>query len=108
MTLEHYDPSDNFSPSDESDEESISADDLNEKLESSKDIDIDIPIDSIEEQEVADDPVRLYLHEIGKVDLLTAKDERVLAEKIEASKRVKEIRQEHTTKHGKPPTAGEV
>ena len=108
MTLENYDSSDDFSPSDESDEESISTDDLDDKLNTSKDVDIDISIDNVEEQEVADDPVRLYLHEIGKVDLLTAKDERVLAEKIEASKRVKEIRQEHTNRYGKAPTAVEV
>lgn len=108
MTLENYDPSDDFSPPDESDEEPIPADDLDDKLSSSKDVDIDISIDNAEEQEVADDPVRLYLHEIGKVNLLTAKDERALAEKIEASKRVKEIRQEHTTRYGKAPTAVEV
>jgi RNA polymerase primary sigma factor len=108
MTLENYDSSDDFSPSDESDEESISTDDLDDKLNTSKDVDVDISIDNVEEQEVADDPVRLYLHEIGKVDLLTAKDERILAEKIEASKRVKEIRQEHTTKYGKAPTSVEV
>jgi RNA polymerase primary sigma factor len=108
MTLENYDSSDDFTPSDESDEESISTDDLDDKLNTSKDVDIDISIDNVEEQEVADDPVRLYLHEIGKVDLLTAKDERVLAEKIEASKRVKEIRQEHTNRYGKAPTAVEV
>jgi RNA polymerase primary sigma factor len=108
MTLENYDSSDDFTPSDESDEESISTDDLDDKLNTSKDVDIDISIDNVEEQEVADDPVRLYLHEIGKVDLLTAKDERVLAEKIEASKRIKEIRQEHTNRYGKAPTAVEV
>ena len=108
MTMEHYDSSDDFSPSDESDDESISTDDLDDKLDSSKDSDTEISLDNIEEQEVADDPVRLYLHEIGKVDLLTAKDERVLAEKIEASKRVKEIRHDHATKYGKSPTAVEV
>jgi len=108
MTLENYDSSDDFSPSDESDDDSISTDDLDEKLSSSKDVDIDVSIDNVEEQEVADDPVRLYLHEIGKVDLLTAKDERVLAEKIEASKRIKEIKQEHTTRYGKAPTSVEV
>lgn len=108
MTLEKYDPSDDFSPTDESDEESISTDDLEDKLESAKDVDIDVAIDNVEEQEVADDPVRLYLHEIGKVDLLTAKDERILAEKIEASKRVKEIKQEHTAKYGKAPTSVEI
>jgi len=31
------------------------------------------------EHEIIDDPVRMYLHEIGKVSLLTANDEKVLA-----------------------------
>jgi RNA polymerase primary sigma factor len=61
-----------------------------------------------EAQETADDPVRLYLHEIGKVHLLTGRDERVLAKKIEAAKRIKEIKQYHSQSYGKPPTATET
>ena len=37
----------------------------------------------LEGAEVLDDPVRMYLREIGRVHLLTSKDERVLARKIE-------------------------
>ncbi len=36
--------------------------------------------------EVLDDPVRMYLREIGRVRLLTSKDERSLARKIEGGK----------------------
>ena len=36
-----------------------------------------------ESMEVLDDPVRMYLREIGRVRLLTSKDERILARKIE-------------------------
>jgi RNA polymerase primary sigma factor len=60
------------------------------------------------EQEAADDPVRLYLHEIGKVRLLTARDERDLAKKIELAKRLKEIRQALQGPQGQPPTPAEV
>ena len=34
-------------------------------------------------EQPVDDPVLMYLHEIGKVSLLTAKDEKVLASKLE-------------------------
>ncbi len=62
----------------------------------------------IEEQDVADDPVRLYLHEIGKVSLLTGKEERVLAQKIEAAEHIKRIRQDYLHQYGKAPSATEV
>ena len=35
--------------------------------------------------EVLDDPVRMYLREIGRVHLLTSRDERVLARKMGAA-----------------------
>ena len=38
--------------------------------------------------EVLDDPVRMYLREIGRVNLLTSKDERVLARKMEGGKHI--------------------
>ena len=59
------------------------------------------PLELLEgqEQEAADDPVRLYLHEIGKVRLLTARDERELAKKIELAKRLKELRRAHEEQH---------
>ena len=62
----------------------------------------------VEEQEVADDPVRLYLHEIGKVHLLIAKDERILAQKIEAAKRIKEIRLDYLESYGRSPSVVEI
>src|SRR4030042_104164 len=43
------------------------------------------------EHETIDDPVRLYLHEIGKVSLLTANDEKALASKIEEAKYLEKI-----------------
>jgi RNA polymerase primary sigma factor len=44
-------------------------------------------------QFVDEDPVRLYLHEIGRVPLLTAIDEKLTARKIEIGKRVSAVRQ---------------
>jgi RNA polymerase primary sigma factor len=43
-------------------------------------------------QEVEEDPIRLYLHEIGRVPLLSAKDEKITARRIEVGKRVSTIR----------------
>jgi len=41
-----------------------------------------------EEPELGDDPVRLYLHEIGRVPLLKASDEKIIARRIEIGKRI--------------------
>jgi RNA polymerase primary sigma factor len=60
-----------------------------------------------EEQEVGDDPVRLYLHEIGRVHLLTADNEKAIARKIELGKRISEVRRE-LEKQGKHPSAAEI
>ncbi|GAG79044.1 unnamed protein product, partial [marine sediment metagenome] len=43
-----------------------------EKPESTLDLELETPLEQMEEQEVVDDPVRMYLHEIGRVHLLTA------------------------------------
>ncbi len=45
----------------------------------------------VEEEDMLDDPVRMYLREIGRVTLLTAKDERTLAKKMEARKRIQRL-----------------
>jgi len=44
-----------------------------------------------EELELGDDPVRLYLHEIGRVPLLKACDEKIIARRIEIGKRISQI-----------------
>ena len=44
--------------------------------------------------EVIDDPVRMYLREIGRVSLLTAKDERILARRMEAGRHVGRLKKE--------------
>ncbi len=60
-----------------------------------------------QDQEVGDDPVRLYLHEIGRVPLLTARDEKTLASRIEEGKRIAEIKRE-LEKQGKDTSATQI
>ncbi|PKH47825.1 RNA polymerase sigma factor RpoD, partial [Dehalococcoides mccartyi] len=70
-------------------------------------IDLDIPLEQIDTQGIVDDPVRMYLHEIGRVPLLSAEDEKTLAKKMEEGKRIREIRQECLEKRGRYPSAAE-
>ena len=65
-------------------------------------------IDAGDEPGIVDDPVRMYLHEIGRVLLLTAEDEKILAQKMEAGKRIKEIKETCVLKSGRTPTATEI
>ena len=57
--------------------------------------------------EVLDDPVRMYLREIGRVRLLTSSDERVLARKIEGGKHLLALRKEFEAMEGRPARAWE-
>ena len=50
--------------------------------------------EELESSELIDDPVRMYLREIGRVTLLTAADERRLAKQIVAGKHVTRIENE--------------
>ena len=50
-----------------------------------------------------DDPVRMYLREIGRVSLLTAKDERRLARAIESRKHIDHLEKELASPRGTPP-----
>ena len=62
----------------------------------------------MEDQGIVDDPVRMYLHEIGRVSLLTALEEKELAKKMEQGKRVREIIKAFSEENGRPPSAGET
>ncbi len=66
------------------------------------------PIEQPDDQGIVDDPVRMYLHEIGRVPLLTANDERVLARKMERGKRLKEIRKQCLEEYDRPPSATKI
>jgi RNA polymerase primary sigma factor len=60
------------------------------------------------EHEAIDDPVRMYLHEIGKVSLLTANDEKVLASKIEEATYLEKIEELYFQRHGEYPSTVDI
>ena len=60
------------------------------------------------EHEAIDDPVRMYLHEIGKVSLLTANDEKALASKIEEAKYLEKIEELYFQRHGEYPSTLDI
>jgi RNA polymerase primary sigma factor len=61
-----------------------------------------------EESEGIDDPVRMYLREIGKVYLLTADDEKHLARQMEEGNHLRAIEEGYVAAYGHPPSAARV
>ncbi len=108
MVLENYERVEQFLPVEESEEELPTSEELENELKTEELEAKSLEPLEVEEQEVADDPVRLYLHEIGKRQLLTAKDERVLARKIEAAAYIKGLEHKYLQNYGKPSTGAEV
>ncbi len=109
MDLEHYKEPEEFTSESDGEKGISSTKELVEESEA-KDFELEAPIEFSEgeEQDVADDPIRLYLHEIGKVSLLTARDERDLAKKVEVAKRLRQIKRDHPQENGEPPSAIEI
>ena len=62
----------------------------------------------LESSEIIDDPVRMYLREIGRVSLLKAAEERVLARSMEESKHILQLREELTSPEGRAPRAWHI
>ena len=58
--------------------------------------------------DLTDDPVRMYLREIGRVELLTAQEERELARNLELRRIVGEIETDFIEKHETKPSATEI
>ena len=58
--------------------------------------------------EIADDSIRMYLHEIGRFSLLTANEEKVLASKIDVAKYLERIERLYLHRHGEYPSAVHV
>lgn len=110
MDLADYNSAERFPSDDESGDESPSTEELSSELKSPVDLELETlpePLE-VEGQDTVDDPVRLYLHEIGKVRLLTGEEERVLAKKIEAAKRINEIRHDYLERCGESPSPTEI
>jgi RNA polymerase primary sigma factor len=62
----------------------------------------------IDGAEISDDPVRMYLVEIGRTPLLTFNDERVLARRLDAGKHLAALEQVLTEQEGRVPQAWEI
>jgi RNA polymerase primary sigma factor len=88
-------------------EEAPSTEEL-ESEEAVTDADLAVPLEAAEEMGLVDDPVRMYLHEIGRVPLLKADDEKHLARQIELGKRITEIRNACREELGREPRTGEI
>ncbi len=58
--------------------------------------------------ELIDDPVRMYLREIGRVTLLTAADERRLAQALGSGKHVEKLEKDIATETGRPARASDL
>ncbi len=82
----------------------VAADD-DEEEEPEKDIEASLPL---EDQEGIDDPVRMYLREIGKVSLLSADDEKRLARQMEEGKHITRLQQSWQLSMGRPARSADV
>ncbi|MBI2170931.1 MAG: RNA polymerase sigma factor RpoD [Chloroflexi bacterium] len=63
--------------------------------------------EALDAAEMIDDPVRMYLREIGRVTLLTAKDERRLARAMESGQHIESLESQLKTPDGVAPKAWE-
>ena len=90
-------------PDDDSDEPA--ADTQSETVGETVAEEAEAEVDSVE---ISDDPVRMYLHEIGRVRLLTFQDERVLARKLDAGKHLAALEKELAERNGQPAQAWEI
>ena len=70
--------------------------------------DTDRPPDPSESMEVLDDPVRMYLREIGRVRLLTSADERKLARQLEGGKHLQGVKSELVEELGEDPRPWQI
>jgi RNA polymerase primary sigma factor len=69
---------------------------------------METPLGRLEEQALIDDSVRMYLHEIGRVTLLSAGEERVLAKQREEGRRIGQIKENWIKKHFIPASSTEI
>ena len=70
--------------------------------------DQDRSAEAAETMEVLDDPVRMYLREIGRVRLLTSADERKLARQLEGGKHLQALKSELAEELGTDPLSWQI
>ena len=87
-----------------SDRNGASYDDDDEKESDEPDIDSEW-VKKLENVDIIDDPVRMYLREIGRVGLLKAADERKLAREMEEWKHIEKVEEELQSLLGRRPRA---
>src|SRR5579883_1639670 len=83
----------------------LDEEDEEEDEEPEKDLEAGLPL---EDQEGIDDPVRMYLREIGKVSLLSADDEKRLARQMEEGKHIERLRDSWAQSMGRPARVSDV
>jgi RNA polymerase primary sigma factor len=100
--------------SDEAEVEDVSP--IDEEVEEKEEGE-ELPADETEESkppaapgdyEVIDDSARMYLHELGRVPLLTAHEEKVLSRKIELGRYVERLKDNHFRKYQKSPSPVDI
>lgn len=83
-----------------------------EEVEPKPEIETEVVADDtlleIEETDIIDDPVRMYLREIGNVSLLNFQQERVLASKMERDRHINKIRNDLLSRSDTPPSATDI
>ncbi|HEY4670157.1 MAG TPA: RNA polymerase sigma factor RpoD [Tepidiformaceae bacterium] len=96
----------------ETDEDDVAVDAVDEEDAALDEEEEEEEVDSValltEESEGIDDPVRMYLREIGKVYLLTADDEKHLARQMEEGNHLRSIEEAYVATFGHPPSAARV
>ncbi len=72
----------------------------------------DLELESLEEplelEEIIDDPVRMYLREMGQVELLSAADEKLLAQKMELKRHLESIEESWQAKYNSSPSTLDI
>jgi hypothetical protein len=73
-----------------------------------EELDVEKEAVPLEEQEGVDDPVRMYLREIGKVHLLSGSDEKRIARQMEEAKHLAAVDRHWLERHERRPTGQET